>query len=205
MSDKAREEILALMEARENKPIHVQHVSRLALELFDGLIPLHGFGPRERLLLEAAALLHDIGHSEGLTPTGHHKESARLIREHGWQNLDRCDVEIVAQVSRYHRKSMPDLSHDEFRAVPDFDKRIIQCLASLLRVADSLDRAHEQRVTGVRVEIRPNQLVLHLSANGPIEREVRAVDKKADLAIAIFQRDLLLMVDNRPVAPTPWP
>src|SRR5690349_19709827 len=151
MSDKAREEILGLMHARENKPLHVQHVSSLALQLFDGLTPLHGLGLRERLLLEAAAHLHDIGHSEGFSPAGHHKESARLIREHPWQHFSRPDVEVIAQVSRYHRKSIPDMSHDEFRDLPSPERRITQVLAGILRLADSLDRTHEHRVTAVVV------------------------------------------------------
>ncbi len=199
MSDPAREEFVALMQAKENKPLHVQHVSRLALQLFDGSAALHGLGPRERVLLEAAAHLHDIGHAEGFSPEGHHKESARLIREHPWQHLDARDVEIVAQVSRYHRKSIPDMSHDEFRRLSAPDRRIVQYLAGLLRLADSLDRTHEQRVTAATVDVRNNQLVLRLTTAGPIEREIRAVYKKADLAAAVFQRDVVIEMGDPPV------
>ena len=205
MSDKAREEILGLMQAKENKPFHVQHVSYLALQLFDGLSPLHGLGLRERLLLEAAAHLHDIGHSEGFTPEGHHKESARLIREHPWQQFSRQDVEVIAQVSRYHRKSIPDMAHDEFRILEPSERRAIQVLAGILRLADSLDRSHERRVTGVTVEIRSNQLVFHLTTSGPVEREVRALYKKANLTSAVFQRDVVVMIGDDIVSPTPPP
>jgi exopolyphosphatase/guanosine-5'-triphosphate,3'-diphosphate pyrophosphatase len=203
MSDEAREEILGLMYSKENRPVHVRHVSHLATQIFDGLQALHGLGPRERLLLEASAHLHDIGHSEGVTPAGHHKESARLIREHAWQQLNPADVEIIAQVSRYHRKSIPDMSHDEFRMLAPSDQRTIQVLASLLRLADSLDRTHEQRVTSVDVEVRPNQLVLRLTTTGPVDREIRALYKKADLAGAVFQRDVLVMIGDEIIPPPP--
>ena len=197
-----REEILALMREMENRPIHVQHVSRLALQLFDGLATLHGLGERERLMLEAAGHLHDIGHQFDYLGTGHHKESARLIRERAWKSFGQLEVEIIAQVARYHRKSMPELDHPEFRALSDWDRRIVQQLSALLRLADALDRSHIQLVQGVRVEVRPNQIVLHLDAVEPVSREVKSALLKGDLAIAVFQRDLLFLINDEEIAPT---
>ena len=197
-----REEILALMREMENRPLHVQHVSRLALQLFDGLATLHGLGERERLMLEAAGHLHDIGHQFDYLGTGHHKESARLIRERVWKSFGQLEVEIIAQVARYHRKSMPELDHPEFRALSDWDRRIVQLLSALLRLADALDRSHVQLVQGVQVEVRPNQIVLHLDAVEPVSREVKSALIKGDLAVAIFQRDLLFMINDEEIMPT---
>ena len=197
-----REEILALMREMENRPLHVQHVSRLALQLFDGLAPLHGLGERERLMLEAAGHLHDIGHQFDYLGTGHHKESARLIRERAWKSFGQLEVEIIAQVARYHRKSMPELDHPEFRALSDWDRRIVQQLSALLRLADALDRSHVQLVQGVQVEVRPDQIVLHLDAVEPVSREVKSALIKGDLAVAIFQRDLLFMINDEEIMPT---
>ena len=197
-----REEILALMREMENRPLHVQHVSRLALQLFDGLAPLHGLGERERLMLEAAGHLHDIGHQFDYLGTGHHKESARLIRERVWKSFGQLEVEIIAQVARYHRKSMPELDHPEFRALSDWDRRIVQQLSALLRLADALDRSHVQLVQGVQVEVRPDQIVLHLDAVEPVSREVKSALIKGDLAVAIFQRDLLFMINDEEIMPT---
>ena len=197
-----REEILALMREMENRPLHVQHVSRLALQLFDGLATLHGLGERERLMLEAAGHLHDIGHQFDYLGTGHHKESARLIRERAWKSFGQLEVEIIAQVARYHRKSMPELDHPEFRALSDWDRRIVQQLSALLRLADALDRSHIQLVQSVQVEVRPNQIVLHLDAVEPVSREVKSALLKGDLAIAVFQRDLLFLINDEEIAPT---
>ena len=197
-----REEILALMREMENRPVHVQHVSRLALQLFDGLATLHGLGERERLMLEAAGHLHDIGHQFDYLGTGHHKESARLIRERAWKSFGQLEVEIIAQVARYHRKSMPELDHPEFRALSDWDRRIVQQLSALLRLADALDRSHIQLVQSVQVEVRPNQIVLHLDAVEPVSREVKSALLKGDLAIAVFQRDLLFLINDEEIAPT---
>ncbi len=197
-----REEILALMREMENRPVHVQHVSRLALQLFDGLVALHGLGDRERLMLEAAGHLHDIGHQFDHLGSSHHKESARLIRERAWKSFGQLEVEIIAQVARYHRKSMPELEHPEFRALSDWDRRIVQHLSALLRLADALDRSHVQLVQGVRAEVRPNQIVLHLDAIEPVTREVKSALIKGDLAVAIFQRDLLFMINDEEITPT---
>lgn len=197
----ARDEILALMREKEERPVHVQHVTKLALSLFDQLSGLHGLGERERLFLEAAGCLHDIGHELDHLGGAHNKESARMIREHSWANFHRSEVEVIAQVARYHRKSMPEMADEEFRALPDWDRRIVQRLAALLRLGDALDRNHLQLVSSVKVEIRPNQLVFHLDVAGPVLREVRSAYVKGDLAQAVFQRDLLFVIGEQEIPP----
>jgi len=197
----AREEALAFMRELERRPVHVEHVARLAGQLFDELAELHGLGPRERLLLEAAALLHDIGQGADPFAEEHHHRSARLIRERRWTHFTPQEVEIFAQVARYHRKAMPEMAHDEFRALPAWDRRVVQRLAALLRLADSFDRTHQQLVRQVRVEVRPNQLIFHLDVKGPPLREVKSAHGKGDLAQAVFQRDLVFMVGNEVIAP----
>jgi exopolyphosphatase/guanosine-5'-triphosphate,3'-diphosphate pyrophosphatase len=201
----AREEALALMREMENRPVHVQHVARLALQLFDQLTPLHGLGPRERLMLETAGYLHDIGHQFEFNGEGHHKESARLIRERAWAGFNPMEVEIIAQVARYHRKSMPETGHDEFRALDPWSRVVVQQLSAMLRLADSLDRAHQQLVREIRVEINPTQLIFHLEASGPVVREVKAALAKGDLAASVFQRELVFSIDSQGEKPKEAP
>jgi len=204
-----REQILALRLEKERRPIHVQHVTHLALRLFDGLVSLHGLGLSERLLLEAASQLHDIGHQLELAGGGHHLESARLIRQHPWRGFSPAEVEIMAQVARYHRKGMPELDHEEFRALPAGDRRIVQYLAAMLRLADSLDRSHAQVVRQVTLELLSKRIVVHLDVVGPVLREVKSAHAKGDLAMAVFQRDLVFMVGEDeikpPLPPGPFP
>lgn len=200
----AREECLALMRALEIRPVHVEHVARLALQLFDQLGGVHQLGPRERSILEAAAWLHDIGHRSPVKEEGHHKESARMIREHSWRHLHPETVEVVAQVARYHRKSVPDLAHKDFLILDDGGREVVRRLAALLRLADALDRNHAQIIQGVVVEVEPARLVLHLKIGGPmlremtgpIQREVMAARLKGDLAMTVFGRRLAFMVDG---------
>ncbi len=201
----ARDEVLALMRELEHKPFHVEHVARLAVSMFDQLVSLHGLGRRERFLLEAAGLLHDIGHQFGIqAPTeGHHHESARLIRERPWTELSPEEIEIIAQVARYHRKTMPELNHDAFRALDDWGRSAVQRLAAILRLGDALDRTHHQLVRAVLVEVRPNQLVFHLDSSGTVLREVTAAHGKGDLAQAVFQRDLVFLAGGQVIPPAP--
>ena len=197
----ARAEALALMQKFEARPVHVQHVTALALQLFDQIDSLHGLGPRDRTLLEMSGLLHDIGHRSANAGAGHHHESARMIREHRWNGIDRADAEIVAQVARYHRKTMPELSHEDFKALGISDRQLIQKLAALLRLADAFDRTHLQLVRQIRVELPVNRIVFHLEIVGPVLHEIQAARLKGDLAEAIFQRDLVFMVDGEELMP----
>src|SRR5262249_6134818 len=105
-AEAAREEVLALMQALEEEPHHVQHMARLAVHLFDELEDLHGLADHDRLILEAAATLHDIGWTAAPDGKGHHRESARIIREHGWQHFSPESVNLIAHVARYHRKNL---------------------------------------------------------------------------------------------------
>lgn len=189
--DAARAEVLALMNAREEDRNHVQHVARLAVHLFDELEDLHGLGDHDRFLLEAAGCLHDIGWSVARNGQGHHRESARLIREHGWKNLSPATTELMAQVARYHRKSVPDLEHEEFAALSPAERLRVQQLAALLRMADGLDRSHQQLISHLSAEIFPGRMVIHLIALRPASREMAAASKKANLARAIFQREVV--------------
>ncbi len=197
----AREEILAFMREMEARPAHVQQVAGLALQLFDQLAVLHGLGERERLLLEAAAHLHDVGHRTAAPGIGHHHESARMIRVHPWKHFSPPEVEVIAQVARYHRKSIPEMSHEEFKALADWDRRVVQKLAALLRLADAFDRSHVQHIERVVTELPVNRIVLRLQSAGPVLREVQAAHLKGDLARVVFQRDLVFMFGDEEMKP----
>jgi len=189
-TSEAREEIMALMQALEEEPHHVQHVAALAVQLFDELEELHGLADHDRFILEAGSLLHDIGWSVAQDGPGHHRQSARLIRQHGWKQLGAETVELIAQVARYHRKSPPDLEHEEFAALSPAERHRVQQLAALLRIADGLDRGHQRHVTGVSAEVFPDVLLIRIHSSHPCSREIGSAAKKADLAAAVFHRKI---------------
>jgi exopolyphosphatase/guanosine-5'-triphosphate,3'-diphosphate pyrophosphatase len=132
----------------DEDPDHSAQVARLALELFDATADRHGLGDDSREVLEAASLLANVGLF--VSHAGHHKHSYYVIRNSELLTgfTDR-EIELIAQVARYHRKSSPRRKHPEFAALDREDQRRVRVLAGLLRVAVGLDRNHAARVTSV--------------------------------------------------------
>jgi len=110
-------------------PAHNEQVTTLALDLFDGLRGLHGYGPAERRLLETAARLHDIGWSRVVSGK-HHKLSRDMILELDIPGLDERDRLLCALIARYHTKALPDASRHRRFASLDRDRRdLVEWLA----------------------------------------------------------------------------
>ena len=186
-----RREIVLAMERLEEEPEHVCHVAMLALQIFDDVADWHGLTARDRLLLEAGSSLHDIGWS--LAPGGakHHKHSARLIRKQRWRHFNRSEVEIIALVARYHRRSIPKARHREFRALSKADRRRVCLLAAMLRIADGLDRRHLQSVSAVRTRMTHVRIIFDVTSSKPLTIEKSACEKKGDLFRKLTGRMLL--------------
>ncbi|WP_419946360.1 Ppx/GppA phosphatase family protein [Candidatus Poriferisodalis sp.] len=192
---------------------HAEHITDLALELFDGLCPLHGFGDEDRELFEAASLLHNVGIF--ISHSAHHRHSYYIIRnsEHLTGFTER-EIEIIAQVARYHRKSAPKSKHAEFASLDSADQNRVRWMAAMLRVAIGLDRSNRQVVTRVRVaddESPPRQngelrLMARVSPGADTSVELFTAQNRSDLLEAISGRSVVLEpevgVTGRPIHPT---
>ncbi|MEI9998666.1 MAG: HD domain-containing protein [Verrucomicrobiota bacterium] len=185
------EESLALRARYDEEPSHSDQVARLALELYDSLRPWHGFGARPRELFHAAALLHDIGWSQTPDGKGHHKQSARLIREHGWKNLAPEEVVLVAQVARYHRKAPPQADHEEFQALKPSVQKSVMILGGILRLADALDRTHTARIARVEAEVTRDAIIVRARAVGNWNPERAMFEAKSDMLAAAANRRIV--------------
>jgi exopolyphosphatase/guanosine-5'-triphosphate,3'-diphosphate pyrophosphatase len=162
-------------------PAHSEHVTTLALSLFDGLQALHGYGPGERRLLEIAGRLHDIGWSRVVSGK-HHKLSRDLILELDIPGVDGEDRFLCALVARYHTKALPDESRHRGFASFNRDRReIVEWLAGMLRVADGLDCTHARVVGRLACEVGDKAITVHLEAAGDCRMEVEGARKKQDL------------------------
>lgn len=159
LSDLRRRSVLHLAELMDEDEEHSAQVARLALQLFDGTAELHGLGDDSREVLEAAALLCHVGLF--VSHAGHHKHTYYVIRnsEHLAGFTDR-EIELIAQVARYHRKSSPAPRHPAFAALDDDDRRRVEVLSGVLRVAVGLDRNHLSRVAEVRCRVQPHYVVV---------------------------------------------
>ncbi len=152
-----------LAAARDPDPKHTAHVTELSLRLYDALAGLHRLGSGPRRLLETAARLHDIGWS-GKSGAGHHKRSRDMILSADLGLAER-DRTLCALVARYHTKALPDPSrHRRFAGLRGRDRRLVEWLAGLLRVADGLDCAHLARVAIARCSADPKRIVIRLRA-----------------------------------------
>jgi exopolyphosphatase/guanosine-5'-triphosphate,3'-diphosphate pyrophosphatase len=170
---------------------HVEHVRELALQLFDQLGEELGCGPEERLLLEAAGLLHDVG--QLVSYRKHHQHSYQLITHAERLGLAPRERELVALISRYHRRSGPRRKHPEFAALSAADQAVVRRLSALLRVADGLDRGHSASVGSVAVELAPDALRLRLTPEEPgsdLGLECWGGSRKADVLAKLLRRDV---------------
>lgn len=163
-------------------------VARLAADLFDQLVPIHRLRERDRLLLRAASLLHDIG--DFVRYEGHHRHSHYLLVNSDLVGISPTERSIVANVARYHRKAPPDVSHPNFRDLDRDDRARVRVLASILRIADALDREHQAKVTGVRVVLEKGRMRLHLTGNRERQLEEWTVGRKSELFREVFDLDV---------------
>lgn len=166
---------------------HAAQVSRLALQIFDDLAPRHRLETEARQLLHVAALLHDIGlHVEHRR---HHKHSQYLILHGRLRGFTAREVAIAACVARYHRRTGPRARHREFAALRRRDQRLVRVLAAILRVADGLDRGHNQVVEAVHCRLADGRAKFHVLARHDAELELWGARRKADLFASVFEAE----------------
>ena len=163
---------------------HARLVADLSVRLFDELAAEHGLGSRQRLLLEAAGLLHEVGGF--VSSRSHHKHSCYLIANSEIFGLNRTEIAIVAQVARYHRRSGPKPSHAEYVALPRETRVTVNKLAALLRVADALARGHIHSAAELRFERQGDDLVIFIPGIADLLLEERAIAGKGDLFEDIY-------------------
>jgi exopolyphosphatase / guanosine-5'-triphosphate,3'-diphosphate pyrophosphatase len=118
---------------------NAQQVAQFAVDLFDQTCgKLHQWGTKERELLWAAAILHNSGHY--VSHSAHHKHSYYLIRNGGLLGYTDAEIEMIANLARYHRKGAPKKKHESYQSLGKLDRQIIDQLSALLKVAVALDR-----------------------------------------------------------------
>ena len=153
-----------------NDKQHSEQTLKLAVKIFDFLIkyyPEFELSVSDKEYLEAASLLHDIGHS--ISHSQHHHHSYYLICNSDLLGFNNEELEIIANIARYHRKSHPKLKHDNFAKLNAINKDKVRKLAGILRVADGLDRGHSSAVADIRMERSGNEINLFLKQNNSID------------------------------------
>jgi exopolyphosphatase/guanosine-5'-triphosphate,3'-diphosphate pyrophosphatase len=175
---------------------HGVQVARLSLALFDGLVDELELSEHARELLEHAALLHDIGHA--ISHDRHHRHTAYLIRNSELLGFDPLEIETMALVARGHRKQVPKPSSPELLALPEAARGEVRALASILRVADALDRTHFSVVRSVRARVGANRVVVDVDpARQRVELELRAAARRTDSLARVLGRPVVVRMRRR--------
>jgi exopolyphosphatase / guanosine-5'-triphosphate,3'-diphosphate pyrophosphatase len=160
---------------------HAVHVAKLAGRIFDALKDKFKLTDKEKEYLEAASILHDIGYH--ISHSKHHKHSYYLIRNAEMLGFNDREIEIIANIARYHRKSHPKPSHYTYNKLDDADKKTVKLLAGILRIADGLDRSHKALIKGLDISLEKDTLTLTLKtgANVNPDLELWGADRKKKL------------------------
>ncbi len=169
---------------------HCLHVADLSGKLLDALQRLHKLPKTDRRILWAAASLHDVG--KYIDERKHHKHSAYLLLNTEIPGLSSADQRIVATVARYHRKSLPDRNHDPYKHLTSTERRRVDRLAMILRIADALDREHLQRVKQLDVRMPRRRVQLRLHGKGDLLLERWSVERESAHFAKVFRRDLVI-------------
>jgi exopolyphosphatase / guanosine-5'-triphosphate,3'-diphosphate pyrophosphatase len=163
--DVRRQSVQNLAHRFNTDPGHVEHVGKLSLEIFDGLAEagLHDLGDAERELLWAACVLHDIG--TAIDYDDHHRHSYYLILHAGLPGFTPRELVLIGLIARYHRKGEPDPA-DLADLERKGDKRKLQVLCGVIRLAEQLERSRDQSVAAVGIDVQDGKVTLEPRANG---------------------------------------
>jgi exopolyphosphatase/guanosine-5'-triphosphate,3'-diphosphate pyrophosphatase len=167
---------------------HARQTARLALALFDQLATLHRLPASARGLLEAAALLHDVGHA--ISPNRHHKHTFYVVSNADVPGFSDRERLLVALVARYHRRSAPDRGRPDLEGLRGPELVLVRRLVALLRVADALDRSHGQPVIGVRASLSGGTARVVARARGPLDLELWDVAREAPIFRSVLGKRL---------------
>ena len=170
---------------------HCEQVAALALQIFDGIKERFRLPAESRDVLQAAALLHDIGYL--ISHSKHHKHAYHLIMHGDLPGFSPQEVEQIANVARYHRRAFPKRSHENLARLSSDERKLIARLSGILRIADGLDRTHAQSVTGVKVRVLRGTLRLSLQAKSSPDVESTDAERKSTLFRKAFDTEVQLV------------
>lgn len=163
---------------------HGVSVARTAQSIFEQTVSLHKLGEEEKLLLEIASILHDVGHFIGML--NHDQHGYYIVKNSPLIGLDERGHSIVAHLVRNHRKGMVSNQDPQSRALAQKDRELVNRLCALLRLADAIEVSHTARIHDVRLKKAKKGWQLHLYGDGNLLLERWALEKRKGLFEDIF-------------------
>ncbi len=169
---------------------HAERVRELSVRLFDELKIEQRMTDTHRLYLEVAALLHDIGLFVGTR--AHHKHSYYLISSSELFGLRKQELELIANIARYHRRAMPQRSHVPFISLDREERMIVSKLGAILRVANALDKDHVQKAVDLKISREGDQIVLMTHSVSDLAMGRLALASRSDFFTEVFGKKVIL-------------
>jgi exopolyphosphatase / guanosine-5'-triphosphate,3'-diphosphate pyrophosphatase len=184
---------------------HSDRVAKFAESLFDQTQgTLHHWGSDERQLLWAAAILHNCGHY--ISHSSHHKHSYYLIRNGELLGYTETEIEIIANLARYHRKSPPKKKHENYQNLLTKEQRqVVSQLSAILRLAVALDRRQIGAIAQVQCEYysqfrQVNLLIFPYQSEDDCALELWSLDYKKGVFEEEFGVKLVANLEKSPAA-----
>ena len=175
---------------------HATCVMDLCAALFRELQPEHQLDARYGVLLKVAAILHEIG--SFVSNRSHHKHSMYLIMNSDVFGISRDDMLLVALVARYHRRSLPRITHEGFAQLDREMRVVVSKLAAILRVADALDRSHSQRIRDLVLTRESDQFVITSGNAEDVTLERLSLEEKSGMFEDLYGRRIILRAPEAP-------
>jgi exopolyphosphatase/guanosine-5'-triphosphate,3'-diphosphate pyrophosphatase len=173
---------------------HAMKVRDIALSLFDQLTEEFPLDRDDRSLLEAAALLHDVGYH--ISYEKHHKHSHHLIAYSDLQGFTGRERRIIAAVARYHRGALPKTRHQALQDMEKADRKLVGLLGGILKLADGLDRTRSGRIEEVTDTSVAGSVIVQLVGRGNLDVEIHGAVRKADLFERAFDTRLDIIAEQ---------
>ena len=192
--DPRRRSIFELLRKTNWAEAHSRHVTNFALQLFDEFKEDLNLKESDRELLEYASLMHDIGYY--ISYRKHHKHALYLIKNSDLLGFKEDEINIMANVSRYHRKSAPHKRHTPYKQLNKKLRKRVKKLSAILRVADGLDRSHYQNVQKLEIINEEDTIELLITTHSDPELEIWGTLRKGDLLEKLTGKKLKVIQVN---------
>ncbi len=167
---------------------HSRHVATIATQIYSAMCEHYELNPDDCRLLDAAARMQDVGYL--INYKGHHKHSYHLICHSAMEGFRPEELEIIANVARYHRGATPKNKHENFSRLEPADQQRVLSMAAVLRLAGGLDRSHNRTIQSVQVACSKSQLELSVAADEYPEVDIWAARNRAQLFENVFDTEV---------------
>ncbi|EOD01379.1 HD domain-containing protein [Caldisalinibacter kiritimatiensis] len=173
---------------------HVMDVMDKSMIIFDRLKDIHGLGEKERFMLQLAAILHDIGKYVNLVD--HYDNSYDIILASDLIGMSDRQMEIIANVARYHGEKLPKFKDRNYDKLSEKDKLIISKLSAMLKLANSLDMSHKQKIWDIDVNTDEKIVVITARTKEDVLLEIWTFEANSDLFKEVFGVVPILKIDR---------